>query len=199
MERRKRLVVLGASLVVVFAAQVRSSEAFSDRMIISRIPGGPVFDATIDEAGGETSLSWGVPVDPFAPGTILILLTEPPGEPPGENPIFVPGTELIVSDAVLAWNPTAGINRGVLMVSDGDPLLAQIALLPAKQVIPETGELQDLSGPEFLGSISYAVLVQVQSDVVPEPGTLLLVGSGLLGLAIRSRRARRLPRSGEDS
>jgi hypothetical protein len=190
MSTRRRFVLFTLSLVLVFATRVESARALSDRLLVTDATGVVLFDGSVDDTAGggtELSLAFGAPVDPFATTNTIVVMTEPAGEPPGESPIFIPGTNQIISDLVLSpHGPSPGGPVGVLFLSDGDPRVPQIAsLLPvvAFSVLEETGDLQDLSA--LLGSDP--LTVQVQSDVVPEPGTFALLGFGLVVLAARRR------------
>jgi hypothetical protein len=125
--------------------------------------------------------------------SFIVILTELPAPPePGEPPpIIVPGTNLYASDVILSTFGNAVLPPGVTFISDGDqifaPLVDQIfaAGLPFTPVA-ETGLLQDISADP---GAPPAIRIEVQSDVVPEPGTAALFGLGLIALGAR-RRAR---------
>ena len=208
MSRSSRFVYLLLSLAVAFVVHVGSARADSDRMVVTNVLSGNVFfDQSIPEpavAGlGESSLFFApsggtAPPPDFNPALTYVVLSEPAGaapEPGDESPIFLPGTETIVSDLVIGSFQSGGqFAAGVQLLSDGDPnLLGLVETIPAAvlQIIPETGDLEDVTG--LLGSGPAGLRVQVQSDVVvPEPGTFALLGVGLLGLAAQGRQRRPL-------
>ncbi|HVN39021.1 MAG TPA: PEP-CTERM sorting domain-containing protein [Myxococcota bacterium] len=108
---------------------------------------------------------------------------------PGENPIFLPGTNQIISDIVFSYFQNPAVGQGVTFVSDGDPNFQQwvdSALQLPFHVLPESGNLDDVT--PLLGPTP-GLMIQVQSDaVIPEPSTLLLVASGLVGIAAARRQ-----------
>ena len=135
------------------------------------------------------------------PGVSYVILTEPSGEPPDPTelpPVFVPPstTQVRVSDLLIDGT---GITSGppfIALVSDNNPDLATyVGAIPAAaivSIVAETGALQDLSGllappPAFPAPIG-PVIVAVQSDVVPEPCTLVLVALGAVPMLIARRR-----------
>jgi PEP-CTERM motif len=209
MQARKSFYSWTACFVFVFAAHVGTANAASDRMVITGSGGVVLFDNSMPEtgtAGTETSLTFTggpsntlpPPVPPLsvigAGGVSVIVLTEPASEPPDPTePPTGPSGPITVSD-VLVSNAGATAPQFISLLSDGDPQLVGLTSLPAGAVLlPETGLLQDVTSlisplPTTFGPIT----VQVQSDVVPEPGTLLLLGSGLAGLAAVGARRRRV-------
>jgi hypothetical protein len=213
---RRYICVLSSFAALLCLAQIAGAQVstLSDRMVISDPSGAVVFDNTIPEiaTAGELPLVFGGGPGPVAPaispgvavtipGVSVVLLLEPAGEPiePGETPIYIPipGGRAILSDAIISLPiGTAGNNTPQIMfVSDGGPDLDQIAVSLANAPVPptiltETGDLQDISTFLGLGSASpfAGYTVQVQSDVVPEPGSLMVLGLGAIGLLARRRR-----------
>ena len=215
MHASRALSVSILSLALALTGLIGTARAASDRMVITDSAGVAIFDNSIVEApatGAETSLTFAggpasvpppIPISSAItiPGVSIVVLTEPAGTAaePGEPPLILPGPngDVFVSDLVVSTlaDQAAGAPPFVSLLSDGDPELQSIipilATIPGIHFLVETGQLQDLTTlvtgpvPGPFGPIS----VFVQSDVVPEPGTLLLMGLGLASFAFtRSRR-----------
>jgi hypothetical protein len=203
------------SFAFALAGLIGTAGAASDRLVITDPSGVSIFDNSISEVpatGAESSLTFAggpAPVPPpipissaiTIPGIGIVVLSEPPGTAPepGETPLVLPGPngDVFVSDLVVSTlvGNTAGVPAFVTLLSDGDPelqtLVPILATIPGIHFLVETGQLQDLTAlvtgpvPGPFGPIS----VFVQSDVVPEPETLLLLGVSLASLGFtRSRR-----------
>jgi len=120
---------------------------------------------------------------------------------------IVPGTRSVIFDEVAAAGGgasdfitlTAGAPAGglqpILLFFQSDTaagFLGNLAnLVPGTPHVTETGGFQDVSA--LLGAPAGSGLtIMVQSDIleVPEPGTLLFIGLGLLATAFYSRKTR---------
>jgi hypothetical protein len=189
MSGRSRFVLFCFSLTVAFVIHAESARAQTSDVV--GIPGFGL-NIPLGEAGGPESLGLsaasgitpGVAPPGFTPTNAIILtdpagIQEPAGEPPG-IPVSPGGpiaSDIAVQDAT---------HQGLFLLSDGDPQFANflaIALgLPGVVLLEETGLPQVVSG-------NSTTVVTFTSDI-PEPGTLALLGLGLLGMAAHARRAR---------
>jgi hypothetical protein len=189
--------MLVASIVSVLALAAPVAKALpeSDRLRIERLGTGDVlFDQTIPDAPPyETSMFFAEVItwDPHCClSATALILTRPPGEPPGANPVFVPGTTLVASD-VVTFNIWASFPNWVIETfyfDDDDAMFSQLVEFygSGATLLEKTGELQDVTS--LLGSDRGDWRIVIQSTVIPEPGTGLLVTMGLLGLAARRKR-----------
>src|SRR5262249_15728692 len=151
----------------------------SDRMVIT-LNAVSIFDQTAAETAGllepiNASNITG-PASDIGPETFLVALTEPAG---GD------------SDALDLQHAAGTTLYSFILISDseGGPGLG---LGPGVPRIPETGELQDVTGflPTALRDFGFSVSIQSDVEPVPEPASIALVGFGVAGLGtwLRSRR-----------
>jgi len=124
-------------------------------------------------------------------GTIRgqVTLIEPGGIPGEIGGTVSDVISITISKSV---NPAAPIGVEALFSSLTEPDIQFPQ--PGVPVITETGKLQNISGsfynPNGLSPVNLPsnLTILVQSDVVPEPSSVLLFGAGLLGLAIARKR-----------
>jgi hypothetical protein len=166
-----------------------------DHSVAQELPVGGATTLTFAGGAGNATLPPGLPSDIIGyPGVTVVVLTEAAKElpDPKEPLITVPGPiglPIAVSDMVistLGLPPENNLPRFVSLVSAGDPGLQPLTELPPMfYSLAETGQLQDLTlllAGDGIGGPFGSITVQFQSDVVPEPGTLILLGLGLVVL-----------------
>ena len=149
-----------------------------------------------ETASGSALIRPATSPSPLTPGTTFAVLAEPLTDP------FGPTT----SDIIRLTASQIGVDGGGLFqqitvdfFSDGFPGFSTI--IPAGigfSSATETGLLQDVTSVLGINSPTQNVQVFVQSDLatpeIPEPATLLLLGSGLAGFAAGVARRRHQPK-----
>jgi hypothetical protein len=177
-------VVLGI-LLALTPGPVQAGAPPSDRVVVD-FPTAPDIDILVPETA-ETIISIFGPV-PFSPFVVVFL--EPPGLP----------NQGQISDLLWVSNNTdniPGCPPGGFMcfVSDDDPSFLGTLLDTllggghASNPRLETGLLDDVTADLYAtGAPGFTVSVQSDVETVPEPSTILLLGSGLAGLAYWRRR-----------
>ena len=117
---------------------------------------------------------------------------------PGENSLsFLTGNPTDVSDAIALRSITFfGVNRiAYAFISDGATIAQQLAFdlaaagLPVLGSLRENGQWQDITS-FFVPAASGLFYVQSEVEAVPEPASLALLGSALIGFAATRRRRR---------
>jgi len=180
-------ILTGAFVIYAESASAQIPAGISDELLVFP-PSGGSQETQTQEANPETTATYGAAFTPDSTSKYVILLesNEPPD--PTETVISTPFGRL--SDVVV-WNnnsTTSGI--GIEFLSDGNPQIQNVLqfLMPSNpnvSSITENGNFQDVTA--LLGLTGSGFQVQVASDVVPEPSTLLLCAGGLIGIAVRRR------------
>jgi hypothetical protein len=102
----------------------------------------------------------------------------------------------VTSDFVLDHGSTSNLNlfraRDLTTPFVFEPLFLRIDTATPGSLLPLVFEVQYLVGPrDPIGTTPYAAVTVIPDTVVPEPATLLLLGTGAAGVAAARRRRRR--------
>ena len=193
------LMAIGAGPVNVAAAPITYQEAISGDLDVSVACGGActafTFDGGFNTIAGEihsfpadNSRDFDAFVFTLPAGTQLIGVTFAWTLHPSERN----------EDAGVTWGIRDGGNTGPLLASAPVNLYAVAQPLnlfaPAMPLGPGTyGLVNPALGPTTLccgWSADYTWTFEVEGTAVPEPGSLILLGSGAAALALRRRRRR---------
>lgn len=161
---------LALGLCLFGGAELAYAQVLSDRLqIVDAATGVVAFEAFIDERT-ETPIVTPILIGFFANGAVILT------EPGLEN--------AKISDVIFPFTPST---LSFSSDTEGPPVLDP----PPGPLtfITETGGLQDITDglvrvnlPPFPPSSPFRILVQSDVERVPEPGTLVLIVAGLLGL-----------------
>ena len=173
------LTALTGLAVMAPAATITISDLFD---------GNPIVTVSTDLIGVQMTLSFekaiitgtlpgGVTV---APGTRSVILLEPASDPFGP----------LQSDFLTLTVGAAAPTFSILFESDGaSTFLSDLAQLPGNTpTLLEDGTMQNVSALLNSGAFSISMQSDLATPEVPEPGTYLLLATGLLGCALWRRR-----------
>ncbi len=193
---RKLLAAMLLAMFVVMAASAFAQNPIppSDIVILNNNSVYPSATVVIPEGGSPEATGLFIGGSPifgggFPNGAVLnIYLTEEDGSGIISDHLYTVGGQPFSCDL------QTGLGADCLFFSSDasrDPSIGTVCTLGPAFCLQETGSLQDVTFMVNLQNGGQGIFangtIQVQSDV-PEPGSMLLLGSGMLGIAGRIRR-----------